>query len=266
MKYRTPILCCLFLLLAPVARAQSTGTTGTLPLRGFFEVSGFGAELTADQPQWRELHARSVIDVGRNTTVGFEVSHQSRWNDAGVYYGGFGTVHLSDRVYATVSGGGSDGGFFLPSYRADGSISVKWLARKSLVTTFGVGVYDAKDVYRDRSASFEAIYYFGAPWILQAGVRLNVSDPGGVRSTQQFVALTQGRPKQYLVVGRVGWGREAYQLVGPEELISDFPSQVASLSWRQWVGRDWGVTVAAERYHNPYYDRTGISLGLFRDF
>lgn len=237
-----------------------------LRLGGYVEVGGSHATLTAGEPDWWGAYLRGALDVGTRDTVLYEVTGAGRFDDEGVFFG-LGLTHTFDPDWhATVSAGTSAGGIFFPRFRADGFLNRKWLDRRQLVTTLGLGYYDAKDVHHDWSLYAGFAYYFETPWIVEGGLRLTISSPGAVRAYQPFLAATYGRHKAYYVTARVGTGNEAYQVVGPETVLVDFLSQTASLTWRQWLGRDWGVRVSAEYYHNPTYQRVGVEFGVFRDF
>ncbi|MDP3169128.1 MAG: YaiO family outer membrane beta-barrel protein, partial [Polaromonas sp.] len=156
--------------------------------------------------------------------------------------------------------------FYLPKFRVDATIYRKFLPGRNLVGSVGVGYYDAPTGYTDRSVSLGATYYFEAPWIVEGGVRFNTSNPGSVRSQQQFVALTYGRTKQNLVTGRYGWGTEGYLAVAAGAQLVNFNSREASLTWRHWLTPSTGVLVGANRYTNPSYRRSGVSVGVFHEF
>jgi YaiO family outer membrane protein len=140
------------------------------------------------------------------------------------------------------------------------------MSRKQLITTVGFGYYEAKDPHRDHSFFVGTTYYFDKPWILESGVRFNVSHPGNVFSPSGFLAITQGKNKRHYVVLRLGYGEEAYQLIGPTSLLSDFRSQTSTIRWRKWTGRNWGINWVADSYVNPYYKRVGSTLGVFKEF
>jgi len=61
-------------------------------------------------------------------------------------------------------------------------------------------------------------------------------------------------------------GQEAYQIVGPSTVLTRFPSQNTTITWRQWTGKTWGFNLVAEYYHNPTYQRGGGSFGFFKEF
>ena len=45
-----------------------------------------------------------------------------------------------------------------------------------------------------------------------------------------------------------------------------FQSTEFSLQWRHWLAKDWGYVLGGQLYHNPYYNRKGISAAVFFDF
>ena len=44
------------------------------------------------------------------------------------------------------------------------------------------------------------------------------------------------------------------------------PTQEVSLTWRQWLGDDWGFNIRGEGLHNKIYDRVGVTTGVFKEF
>jgi hypothetical protein len=56
----------------------------------------------------------------------------------------------------------------------------------------------------------------------------------------------------YLTV-RSGFGKEAFQLIGPTVVLSDFPSQTLTVTWRQWLATNWGINLVADFYYSPAY-------------
>lgn len=204
---------------------------------------------------------------GSNTNRwGGEFVHQAAFHDRGSYFSLSNTHHFGKRWYTDLSAGAGTGSFFWPRYRMDGFLNRKWFSKQKLVTTVGAGYYRAKDAHRDGSLFLGAVYYFDRPWIVQGGVRLNVSNPGAVYSASQFIAVTQGRSGRHFLTLRYGFGHEAYQLVGPTRPISDFASRDVSLTWKHWVHEKWGIQVRAARYSNPLYRRAGFETGFFREF
>ena len=234
-------------------------------LTNFVEAGGDYLNLSNGFGRWVGGYARGTVTTGNNIWNG-EVNGQHEFGDAGVYMGAGDTYTFNSDWYASLTVGSSVGGFFWPHFRTDGFINKKWMSRKQLITTFGLGYYAAKDAHRDHSFFLGSTYYFAKPWIVEEGIRFNVSNPGSVFSPAAFVAVTQGRNKQHYVTVRTGFGKEAFQLIGPTVSLSDFQSQTLSVTWRQWIGTDWGVNVVGDYYHSPFYQRGGTTLGFFREF
>jgi YaiO family outer membrane protein len=239
--------------------------TGSKQLTNFVEAGGDYQSLSNSFGHWDGGYARGSVTTGKNIWNA-EVNGQHEFGDAGVYLGAGDTYNFNPDWFGSLAVGSSVGGFFWPRFRTDAFINKKWMSRKQLITTFGFGYYAAKDVHRDHSFFLGSTYYFVKPWIVEEGIRLNVSNPGSVFSPAAFVAVTQGRNKGHYVTVRVGFGKEAFQLIGPTASLSDFESQTLTVTWRQWIGKNWGVNVVGDYYHSPFYQRGGPSVGFFREF
>jgi YaiO family outer membrane protein len=234
-------------------------------LTNFLEVGGSYQDLSNDFGHWSGGYAHAVLERGKNIWSG-EVNGEHEFGGAGVYLAAGDTYNFNSDWYASLTVGSSVGGFFWPRFRTDGFINRKWKERKQFITTLGVGYYAAKDVHRDHSIFLGTIYYFQKPWILEDGLRFNVSNPGTVLSPSGFVAVTEGHNKRRYITLRAGFGQEAYQLIGPTVALTRFPSQTFDLTLRQWVGKGWGFNFVASYYHSPFYVRGGGSIGIFKDF
>ena len=142
----------------------------------------------------------------------------------------------------------------------------KWLPQKNLVTSIGAGQYKAPDGHTDNNLSLGLVYYFDTPFVAEAGLRLNSSNPGAIKTQQQFLALTYGRVKENLVTLRHAWGQEGYQTIGATTQLVNFASKETSISWRHWFAPRTGVLISANSYTNPFYNRNGFNIGIFHDF
>jgi YaiO family outer membrane protein len=49
-------------------------------------------------------------------------------------------------------------------------------------------------------------------------------------------------------------------------VLTRFASQTVTVTWRQWLGHNWGMNIIADYYHNPFYQRDGGVIGFFREF
>lgn len=237
----------------------------TVEARRSLQLETGAQSLSAGYGNWRDVTLRGAYGVGAHLLQG-EISAQHRFDKDGTFVGVSDTYTFDQDWYGSVALGGGDGAFFLPRYRIDATLYRKLLADRRLVSSLGLGYYSAPDGHTDRSLSLGLVYYFEAPWIVEGGVRFNRSNPGGVQTQQQFLALTYGHDKQDLVSARYGWGGEGYLATSANTQLVNFKSQEASLSWRHWLDQRTGLLLSANRYNNPLYRRTGLTVGIFHDF
>ncbi|MES2913391.1 MAG: YaiO family outer membrane beta-barrel protein [Pseudomonadota bacterium] len=257
-----------------LAQVSSTGQDMTVAVptpkttdaaKRSLELSAGAQNLTAGYGSWRDVTLRGTYGTGPHVLQG-ELSAQNRFNKSGTFVGISDTYTFDEDWYGSLALGAGDGAFFLPRYRLDATLYRKLLADRSLVSSVGVGYYSAPDGHTDRSLSLGLAYYFDSPWIAEGGIRLNSSNPGGIRTQQQFLALTYSRDKQDQVSARYGWGGEGYLALTANTQLVNFNSNEASLTWRHWVNPSTGILVGVNRYSNPLYRRSGITVGLFHDF
>jgi YaiO family outer membrane protein len=195
-----------------------------------------------------------------------ELAATRRFGVSGVFAGVGDTHTFNEDWYGSLAVGAGDGAFYLPRYRVDATLNRKFLSRRQLVGTIGLGYYRAPDEHADRTLMLGAAYYFESPWILEGGVRFNRSSPGSVDTTQQYVAATYGRAKSDLISARYTWGGEGYLAIGQSNQLVNFRSKELNLEWRHWFSAQTGVILGAVAYRNPLYHRDGINLGLFHEF
>jgi len=251
----------------PALQAVSSNQSAAAPaiLTNFVETGGSYQTLTSGYGYWGGGYARGVYALGSNVWNA-EVNGQHEFGDSGVYLAVGNTHTFTPDWYAALTVGTSAGGFFWPRFRTDGFLNRKLLSRRQWVATAGFTYYEAKDVHRDRTFHLGSTYYFEKPWIVEGGMYFNVSSPGAVFAPAGFVAVTEGRNKQHYLTVRVGVGEEAYQLVGPTVSLAQFNSQDLTVTWRKWLGTNWGCNVIGDYYRNPFYTRGGSSFGFFREF
>ena len=248
----------------PVA-ATSQPEAQTKQLTNYIETGGSYMNLTNGYGHWDGGYARGVYQRGSNVWDA-EMNGQQQFGDAGVYFAVGDTHTFNPDWYGALTVGTSAGGFFWPRFRTDAFLNKKWLGRKQWITTAGFEYVAAKDVHRDSVFYLGSTYYFEKPWIVEGGVYFNVSDPGKVFAPAGFVAVTQGRDKRQYFTVRAGFGEEAYQLVGPTLTLAQFNSETLTITWRKWIGTNWGLNLVGDYYHSPFYMRGGSSFGFFKEF
>jgi YaiO family outer membrane protein len=213
---------------------------------------------------------------GQFITGQYQTDEKNRWNvylqnqkafhDNGTFLSVGNTHTFNDRWYSQAALGVGTDTSFLPRVRGDASLSRRWLDQGNLVTTGGVSFTKASETYTGYGLFAGASYYFNGPFVLQGGVRVEMSNPGQVISNSEFIALTYGYQKSFYLTASAGIAHEAYQILNSGSINNEFNSHTFSLSWRQWLGEDWGFNLAGEYYKNPFYDRTGTIVSVFKEF
>jgi len=113
---------------------------GPKQLTDFVEAGGDYLNLSNGFGHWVGGYARGTVASGNNVWNA-EVNGQHEFGDAGVYMGAGDTYNFNADWYGSLTVGSSVGGFFWPRFRTDGFINKKWMSRKQLITTFGLGYY-----------------------------------------------------------------------------------------------------------------------------
>lgn len=229
------------------------------------ELSTGFQNLSAGFGSWRDVTLRGTYGLPSHVLQG-ELAITRRFNKDGAFVGLSDTYTFDEDWYGNLSVGFGDGAFYLPRYRVDATLYKKWLPQRNLITSIGAGQYKAPGGNSDSSLSLGLVYYFDTPFVAEAGLRLNNSKPGSIKTQQQFLALTYGRAKENLVTVRHGWGQEGYQTIGTNAQLVNFASKETSISWRHWFAPRTGLVAGANRYTNPFYNRSGLNIGIFHEF
>jgi YaiO family outer membrane protein len=255
--WSAPVVAALLLMHAAVGGAQVRPATSSI------ETAASASAVSNGFGNWRSMYARGVWQAGARTTLTPELAVSRQFHDEGTLLALGATRVLDDDWYASATAATSAGGFYLPRFRGTAVLNRKLLPNRQLVLNAGASFAQWKDVHSDVGFSAGAIYYLTAPVVLEAGANRNISRPGNVASQSYFAAVTEGRPGAHYLVARVSGGREAYATLVPGQAITNFASRTASLTLRQWVAGGAGVVAGAEYYSNPFYHRTGLTLGGF---
>lgn len=235
----------------------------TAPTRLTVEAIGAYSHLDAGQPDGNAFNLRLVADLPWGDTLNAELLDERKFGTRGGVAAAAYTRQLNRDWYAIGTFALGHGGPNWANSRIDIQASRKWLERQQLVTS--AAVYGARyDAGRsDQGARLSAAWYGERPAVAEAGVVFNVSQPGSVNSAMPYVSAVFGSEGTQFLTVRATAGREAYQALGTEGQLVDFPSRSLGLLWRRWLAPDWGLSAFAELYHNPTYDRRSVGLGVF---
>lgn len=224
------------------------------------------AKLTAGYGYWFNQYLKTVIQKDENNIWEVDALHGYEYGQT-ADYGLVQTTHnFNENWYGSLGAGISDNSIWVPKYYIGGSLARKFLKSKKLVGYLGFQSYWFRPIYKLETLNPGLIYYFNKPWVVEAGVYLNRSNPGSVDTAVGYIAVTQGRVGEHFLTLRGGWGREGYLPVIANSPIVGYPSWVVTGTWRQWVGKHWGWNIVGENYSNRFYNRYGVSFGLFKEF
>ncbi len=270
-----------WLLCAAQAQAQTAGplpvepsapapapapAPGPVSARSTWDLQTWRSNLSAGLPDGEAVNVRGAIVLRNGDVLNLELLRERKFGETGGVAAGSYTLQISDRWYAVQSLALGEGGPNWSILRSDTQISRKWLSQGQLVTS--AAVYGAA-LHHNRSEAgmrLAAAWYLPAPVVLEAGVVLNLSQPGNVFSHMPFASMTVGRDGVGYFALRVASGTEAYQAIGAGAQLVDFRSHSVAATGRVWLGPTWGLTAQAERYSNPTYKRHTLGVGLFVSF
>ena len=170
-------------------------------------------------------------------------------------------VTALDRVSLAFSA--SDASTIAARWRMDGQYSRKLGDKLDVVASLGAFASSTADGHRDRSAIASAAWYFADRQVVEGGLRVARSDPGAQTAARVFAVYNWGAPGKDTLSVRAEGGREAYQSLGANVAVADFPSQELALTWRRWLTPDAGFGLNAAAYSNPAYRKTTLGLVVF---
>ena len=233
------------------------------PTHSTLETLVTHGRLTAQLPDADALNVRATWVFNGGDVARAEVLDESKFDSRG----GIGAVSytkvLSPDWFATGSLALGHGGPNWANARADLEVSTLWTERRSIVTR--IALYKARfDANRsDRGLRLAVVGYLPGSVVLEAGVTINISEPGAVRSQMPFISATVGQEGVQYFSLRASSGSEAYQAIGAGQQLVDFNSRSLGVGWRRWVDRRWGFIAQAEHYRNPTYERNTLGAGVF---
>lgn len=249
--------------LCGAAQAQ---TAAEPPLRVSWDLQTTHSTLSAGLPDGHAVNVRGTVVLPRGDVLLIDLLDERKFGESGGVVAAAYTAVLSPDWFTTQTLAFGRGGPNWANFRADAQISRKWLAQRQLVSSAALYKAFFANERSDTGLRLSLAWYLAAPAVLEAGVIVNVSQPGSVNSRMPYASATFGREGvQYLSL-RATSGSEAYQAIGSQAQLVDFRSRSLALGWRRWIGPQWGLTAQLERYRNPSYQRHTLGLGVFVQF
>jgi YaiO family outer membrane protein len=170
-----------------------------------------------------------------------------------------------DRVNLALSA--SDAPTIAARWRLDAQYSRKLGAAQNIVASVGGFISSTADGHRDRSLILSTAWYAAAGHVLEGGLRIARSDPGGQTASRIFGVYTWGLVGHDTVTLRAEGGREAYQSLGEAKVaVANFASQELGLNWRHWLTPEAGLGLDAATYASPAYRKNTLGVNAFFNF
>jgi len=247
------------LLAATAAMAQTAESTP----RTTWDLATTHSRLSAGLPDGESVNLRAAIALPHGNSLQAEMLDERKFGQHGGVVALAFTGSISPLWYATATVVGGHGGPNWANAKVDAQISRKWLSQQQLVTSVAGFRAEYDGNRSDEGLRLSAALYLPVAAVLEAGITLNVSQPGRVDSHMPYASVTLGQEGRQYFVLRASSGTEAYQAIGSTAQLVNFHSQSQGATWRYWLGPRWGVTAQAEHYRNPTYQRNTLGAGLF---
>ncbi|WP_373062395.1 YaiO family outer membrane beta-barrel protein [Gemmatimonas sp.] len=255
------------LLLVSVS-ALARPTQAQAPLAGglpgaWIEANTFRQGVSNDFGDWSGVYLRGVKPGARDTYYA-EVLALEAFGERGVQGGLTHRHDWSTRFFHTLGATVGSGASILPQGRVDGALGVRFGDRKQWQATAGASYVKSVTELYDVAGTSSLAWYAPRALLLETGVRYNISRPGSIRSHRLFgVAVLTPSPRRSFSVRAIG-GTEGWQIVSSTTTLQRFASQEYSLSWREKVSGPWALTMQGDVYRNPFYVRSGVTIGVAR--
>ncbi len=250
----------------PVLNAQARQSLGpTDPPRDQVEFGGLNYTYSAGISPWKGAVVRTQFVRGPRMIWHGEAVAEHRFGEPSFAYK---VQHSADfgSWITRVAGRTSNGGFYNPKFRVDVMLGRKLPPSKKLILMVGGFYREVRDGHQDMAGIVEAQLYLTGWLIMQGSARYQISNPGNATSMYYDAAVTLGRPQKATVVLHAATGSEAYQIIDPLVIYTNFDSMMARVVYRQWINRSTGFTLSGSWYENPFYQRTGVELSFFFGF
>lgn len=260
-RLRAAALAATFLLWAPRSQAQAP-LAGGLP-GSWSEVNAFAQRVSNDFGDWSGAYARVVNPRARDTFYG-EVLALRGFREQGIQVGAAHRHDWNARLFHVVGLNIGDGSPILPRLRSDAQVGLRLGARKEWQFTGGGSYVKSPFELYDVAATGSVAWFAPKALLLEVSGRYNTSQPGTIRSHRiQGVSILTPSPRRSFSV-RVGGGSEGWQIISATTTLRRFHSQEYALAWREKLTTQWALSLQGDRYVNPFFSRTGVTLGVAR--
>lgn len=255
------------------ALAVVAGAAAPLPAQaplGIFGGKWIEAGVTTQQVtnnlgDWRGAWARVVVPTASRHTLWADALALEAFGERGVQVGLAHRYDWNSRIFHMVGATVADGAPIFPRARADVQAGLRLGAARSVIASAGVSYVRSVQDLSDAALIGALAWYAPHGFILETGVRANTSWPGRIRTARFSAGATwMGARRTFSVRGITG--EEGWQVLSAQTALVRFSSRDVAVAWRERLGDRWSTAVQLDRYDNPTYARTGLTLGLARSW
>lgn len=249
-------------------------TTATAPLRAqaplagglpgrWIEVNALAQSVTNDYGDWTGVYVRGVRPSARDTWY-VDALALDAFGERGVQVGLAQRHDWNSRIFQLIGVNVGNGASIMPRGRADGALGVRLGAKRAWQATAGVSYVNSVTELSDLAGVASIAWYAPHAVMLEAGVRYNTSRPGNITSHRlSTTAVWTPAPRRSFSLRAIG-GSEGWQIVRTGTTLTRFHSQEFALSWREKVTSSLAVSAQGDWYNNPFYTRSGVTVGVSR--
>ncbi|MBX9854113.1 MAG: YaiO family outer membrane beta-barrel protein [Gemmatimonadaceae bacterium] len=248
--------------LCPGRSEAQAPLAGGLP-GSWTEVNAFAQRVTNDFGDWSGAYARVVNPRAMDTFYG-EVLALRGFREQGIQVGAAHRHDWNARLFHVIGVNVGDGSPILPRLRSDAQLGLRLGSRKEWQVTGGGSYVKSPFELYDVAATGSIAWFAPKALLLEVSGRYNTSQPGTIRSHRiQGVSILTPSPRRSFSL-RVGGGSEGWQIISANTTLRRFHSQEYALAWREKLTTQWALSLQGDRYVNPFFSRTGVTLGVAR--
>lgn len=227
-----------------------------------FDFSFDHSDLSDNYGSWNDYGVIARLDQETPNPWIIEASTKSHFNETSVVGVVSHTRTYSDHWYQDFTVQAATNARITPGWTVFSEIHRKVLQDLSLVPGLGVGYSKNQDPYSDFFSILEFTYYANAWLVTQAGLRLNISNPGSVQSLRTFIAAEVKPVDRLRVALKVDTGAEGYALLGSTRTLNTFRSTSERIQIHYQIQEHLSFGPVLELYQSPAYRRTTLGLGF----
>lgn len=246
----------------PAPLAAQAPLAGGLP-GGWIEANALAQSVTGNYGNWQGGYARYVNPSAHDTWY-VEALGLHAFGESGFQMGITQRHDWNTRFFQMIGANVGSGASIMPRARVDGALGVRFGSANQFQATGGVSYVKSVTALHDVAGLASVAWYAPHALMLEAAVRYNVSRPGDIRS--QRVSLTSiytPSARRSFSLRAIG-GSEGWQVLNTATTFTRFQSQEAALAWREKITSHIAVSLQGDWYHNPFYTRSGVTLGVAR--